>query len=166
MSHEQNAWVLLAHGISHWRKKKIFLSHPFCKINKVTPMRKTNLEETKPVNSQNKRQKNTRGNPPLWREEETQWVGRVSRYQVGEGLRIISTYQERRVKHPREGVKGSLTLWKQQSGLSPPRKRTNFFGKLEEKKIKNKTLNPSYKLAWGRGPGRWDTPSTGPLITY
>ena len=46
-------------------KKKIFLSHPFCKINKVTPMRKTNLEETKPVNSQNKRQKNTRGNPPL-----------------------------------------------------------------------------------------------------
>ena len=69
MSYEQNAWVPLAHGRGSvhqpMEEKKNFLSHPFCEMNKVTPMRKTNLEETKPVNSQNKWQKNTRGNPPL-----------------------------------------------------------------------------------------------------
>ena len=69
MSHEQNVWVLLAHGCGSvhqpLEEKKNFLSHPFCEMNKVTATKKTNLEETKPVNSQVKWQQNTRGNPPL-----------------------------------------------------------------------------------------------------
>lgn len=81
------------------KKKRNFLSHPFREVNKLTATKKTNLEETKPVNSQNKRQENTRGNRPLGREEETQGVGRVSQPQVGEGLRIMSAFRARRVTH-------------------------------------------------------------------
>lgn len=78
MSHEQNEWVLLAHGRVSVHQplgggggggKKLPTSSPL-QTEQGNSNGGNNSEETKPVNSQKKWQKNTRGNPPLQREGE------------------------------------------------------------------------------------------------
>lgn len=165
MSHEQNGWLLLAHSISmhqSLRKRETSLSPPPCKPDKVSATmviipKRQNVLQQKEMAEKYRSETVLSGwkRYEKWKERfGAKWEMDASKpfswsiMRTGYNFdgKIYKIYFMQNKIHIKDKViskidkrvKGSLTLGKQQTGFVSPRKRTNFFGKLEEKEILNK----------------------------